>query len=195
MEKIFQKLASEGISPNQHYVLWSIRIGISPSMVNAALEMRGLSPEWIENGKLTGRTTSLLIEIDEMFQDKKTKNDIELMGKDYKEKIAQYRLLFPDKKLSSGKYARDSVKNMEPCFKWLFKNYEFDWDTIFKATEKYCKDHEVPNDKFHRTSKYFIKKQDKDGSVSSDLANYCEMIISGEGDTDSDSFHFSEKVV
>ena len=190
MEKIYHRIAKDGISPNQLYVLWSIREGIAPIGVNIAMEMRMLGQDWLDGNKLTGKAVSLLIDVDENFKDKKAKSDLVLMGKDYKEKIAEYRLIFPDTKLGSGKYARDSVKNLEPCFKWFFKNNEYTWETIMEATKKYM-DEQDP--KYMRTSKYFIKKSDKSGDVSSDLANYCEMLISGEGSTD--SHHFSEKVV
>jgi len=115
------------------------------------------------------------------------------MGPDHMKKVEEYRLLFPDLKLPSGKYARDAAKNLEVNFKWFFKNHEYDWNTIMKATKKYIEEYSMKNYDYMRTSKYFIKKSEKDGSVTSDLANYCEMIISGGGDTE--EFHFSEKVV
>jgi hypothetical protein len=193
MEKIYQRLITEGITPNQCYVLWCIREGISPSMVNIHLEMRGLGGDWLNGNQLTGRATSLLIDIDENFKDKKAKSDKDLMGSDHMAKIAEYREIFPDIKLPSGKYARDATKNLEVNFKWFFKNHEYDWNTIIEATKKYIYEYEQKSYNYMRTCKYFIKKQEKDGSITSDLANYCDMVIKGTGDTD--HFHFSEKVV
>jgi len=193
MEKIFQRLSQEGLTPNQYYVLWSIREKLSPEMVNIHLEMRGLQGDYVDGNILTGKALSLLMDIDENFKDKKTKNDKDLMGPDHMKKVEEYRLLFPDLKLPSGKYARDAAKNLEVNFKWFFKNHEYDWNTIMKATKKYIEEYSMKNYDYMRTSKYFIKKSEKDGSVTSDLANYCEMIISGGGDTE--EFHFSEKVV
>ena len=43
-----------------------------------------------------------------------------------------------------------------------------------------------------RTSQYFIRKQDPDKSYSSDLANYCEIILNGD---EEDKPHYSVKVV
>jgi len=192
MEKIFQTLVKEGITPNQLYVLWCIREKISPSMINIHLEMRGLS-EYVDGTSLTGKALSLLIEIDENFKDKKAKNEKDLMGSDHMKKIDEYREIFPDLKLPSGKYARDAAKNLEVNFKWFFKNHEYDWNTIMEATKKYIYEYEQKSYNYMRTCKYFIKKQEKDGSITSDLANYCDMVIKGTGDTD--HFHFSEKVV
>ena len=194
MEKIFQRLLKEGITPNQLYVLWSMREKISPTGVNIPLEMRGLTGDYITVGnELTAKALSLLIEIDENFKEKKAKNDQELMGADHMKKIEEYRLLFPDLKLPSGKYARDATKNLEVNFRWFFKTHEYDWETIMKATGKYIDEYSHKNYDYMRTSKYFIKKQERDGSITSDLANYCEMIVTGGGETD--EFYFSEKVV
>lgn len=193
MEKIFQRLIQAGISPNQFYVLWSIREKISPSMVNIHLEMRGLRENWLDGDFLTGKATSLLMEIDENFKDKKDKNDKDLMGIDHMKKVEEYRLLFPDLKLPSGKYARDAAKNLEVNFKWFFKNHEYDWETVIKATKKYIEEYAQKDYNYMRNSKYFIKKQEIDKSITSDLANYCDMVIKGTGDTD--HFHFSDKVV
>lgn len=196
MEKIFQKLNQAGITPNQLYLLWCMREGISPgNTINIHLESRGLTPDWIEDGKLSGKSLSLLIEIDENFKDVKAKNDVDLMGKDYKKQIEAYRLAFPEIKLPSGKYARDNTKNLEVNFKWFFKNHEYDWETVLKATNKYISEYAQKDYNYMRTSKYFIKKSEKDGSITSDLASYCEMIVTGEGDRDADNFHFTEKVV
>ncbi len=194
MEKIYQVLAARGLNPNQLYVLWSIREGLSPSMVNIAMEMRVMGPEWLNGGALTGKALSLLMEIDENFKEKKAKNDSDLMGPDFKQKIENYRGIFPEVKLPSGKYARDANKNLEVNFRWFFKTHEYDWETILKATQKYTDEYRDKNWEFMRTSRYFIKKQEKNGDTTSDLANYCEMVVSGGGDNDSTGYNFEEKV-
>lgn len=170
-----------------------MREKVSPSMVNIHLEMRGLQGEYVIDNLLTGKALSLLIEIDEEFKDKKAKNDKDLMGTDHMAKINEYREIFPDLKLPSGKYARDAAKNLEVNFKWFFKNHEYDWNTIMEATKKYINEYQSKNYEYMRTCKYFIKKQEKDGSITSDLANYCDMTIKGSGTTD--EFIFPENVV
>lgn len=194
MEKIYHRLITEGITPNQLYVLWGIREKVSPSMVNLHLELRGLTGDYITAGnELTAKALSLLIEIDENFKDKKTKNDRELLGPDHMKKIEEYRLLFPDLKLPSGKYARDAAKNLEVNFRWFFKTHGYDWETVLNATKKYIDEYSSKNYDYMRTCKYFIKKQEKNGDTTSDLANYCEMVVTGEGNTD--NFIFPENVV
>jgi len=193
MEKIFQRLMIAGITPNQYYVLWCMREKLQPSMINIHLERRGLGDDWLDGDLLTGKATSLLIEIDENFKDKKAKNDKELMGPDHMKKIEEYRELFPEGKIPSGKYARDAVKNLEVNFKWFFKIHEYDWETILKATKRYVNEYRQKNYDYMRTSKYFIKKQEKDGSITSDLASYCDMIIKGTGEAE--QFVFPDNVV
>ena len=193
MEKIFQKLMIAGITPNQYYVLWCMREKLQPSMINIHLERRGLGDDWLDGDLLTGKATSLLIEIDENFKDKKAKNDKDLMGPDHMKKIEEYRELFPEGKIPSGKYARDAVKNLEVNFKWFFKIHEYDWETILKATKRYVNEYRQKNYDYMRTSKYFIKKQEKDGSITSDLASYCDMVIKGTGEAE--QFVFPDNVV
>ena len=108
-------------------------------------------------------------------------------------RVNEYREIFPDIKFPSGKYARDAAKNLEVNFRWFFKSHDYDWDTIMKATTKYIDEYSAKNYDYARTSKYFIKKSEKDGSVTSDLANYCEMVVTGGGE--SDAFYFPENVV
>ena len=162
-------------------------------MINIHLEMRGLEGNYVIDNQLTGKALSLLMEIDENFKEVKTKNEKDLMGSDHMKKVGEYREMFPDLKLPSGKYARDAAKNLEVNFKWFFKNHRYDWDTIMKATKKYINEYEQKSYNYMRTCKYFIKKQEKDGSITSDLANYCDMVVNGSGNTD--HFHFSERVV
>jgi hypothetical protein len=155
--------------------------------------MRGLIGEYVDGTTLTGKALSLLMEIDENFKDKKAKNDTDLMGPDHMKKVEEYREIFPDLKLPSGKYARDASKNLEVNFKWFFKNHEYDWETILKATKKYVEEYRQKNYDYMRTCKYFIKKQEKDGSITSDLANYCDMLVKGSGTTE--EFIFPDNVV
>ena len=84
----------------------------------------------------------------------------------------------PHQKFSGGKYARANVKNLEGAFRWFFENFDYSWETIYKATKKYVQDYELQNFNYMRTSQYFVRKQTVDKTWESDLANYCEMINS-----------------
>jgi len=88
---------------------------------------------------------------------------------------------------------RSSPKNLEANFRWFFENFSYSWETILKATELYVQKQSDENYKYTRTSMYFIRKQDSSKVASSDLADYCEIIESGE--TLENKIIFKEKVV
>jgi hypothetical protein len=104
----------------------------------------------------------------------KKKTSGALMGNDYEKNIQDYNSIFPNKRLDHGKPARSSIKNVEKAFKWFFENFDYDWDTVHKATSMYVHDREINNWKFTKTSQYFIRK-----NYSSDLADFCEIVLSG----------------
>jgi hypothetical protein len=85
------------------------------------------------------------------------------------------------------------VKTLENSFRWFFDNYSYSWDIILEATTKYVDDYEMKNYEFMRTSQYFVRKQNTDKTWDSDLATYCDMILNGEDDFESN--HFKDKVV
>ena len=52
-------------------------------------------------------------------------------------------------------------------------------ETILYATEKYVSEYELKRYEYMRNSQYFIRKQNLDKSFESDLATYCELVVSG----------------
>ena len=115
-----------------------------------------------------------------------------LLGVDFLDKIQEYVEIFPNKKLSSGKYARVNPKNLEVAFRWFFENYNYDWNIVIAATEKYVDEFSIRNFEFMRTAQYFIRKQGIDKTYESDLANYCDIIING---SDEEQVYFKERIV
>lgn len=105
--------------------------------------------------------------------------------------IKKYNELFPSRKLPSGKLARVNINNLIPAFRWFVDNFEYDWSTIMKATEKYVSEYALKGYKYMQTSQYFIRKQQSDRTWSSELANYCQLLTDGEDE----DFHFKENVV
>jgi hypothetical protein len=130
--------------------------------------------------------------VESFFKIHKKKTSIQLLGKEFQDNLTKYNELFPSKMAGSKKYMRSNLKSVETNFRWFFENYQYTWEDILSATERYLAQQMRENYKYTRTSMYFIKKQDK-GTVVSDLADWCEMIKAGAGD-DVDKI-FSEKVV
>ena len=179
MEEIFLKLIKEKITPNSYYVLHCIKSGMIPiSFVNKDLEIKKLKNDgWLtEDLQLTDKSIIFTTDIDGFFKKAKKKITKDLLGNNFAENIQKYVEIFPNRKLSSGKYARVNPKNLENSFRWFFENYEYDWDMIFRATKKYIYDYSLKNYEYMRTSQYFIRKQNTDKTYDSELADYCNMI-------------------
>jgi hypothetical protein len=179
MEEIFNKLIEKELTPNSFYVLYCIYNTVKPNKyVNSSLEVTKLKQEgWLEeNLQLTSKSIIFTAEIDSYFKKAKKKTTKDLLGDNFTNNIKTYVEIFPNRKLSSGKYARVNPKNLENSFRWFFENYEYDWDMIFKATKKYIYDYSLKNYEYMRTSQYFIRKQNTDKSYDSELADYCNMI-------------------
>lgn len=182
MTEIFIKLIREGLTPNTFYVLHCIKEKIAvANFVNKELECKKLqSGAWLtEDLQLTSKSIIFITEIDGYFRKSKKKTSDNLLGPNFLENIKDYNEIFPNKKLSSGKYARVNPKTLENSFRWFFENYDFSWDTIFKATHKYVTEYSVQRYEYMRTSQYFVRKQNTDKTWDSDLATYCELINSG----------------
>jgi hypothetical protein len=183
MVDIFNKLIREGLTPNTFYVLYCIKEKITTAdFVNKAIECRRLQSDgWLdENLHLTSKSLIFITEIDGYFRKSKKKTTVDLLGAQFIENIKKYNEIFPNKKLSSGKYARVNPKTLENGFRWFFETYDYSWDVIFNATIKYVDEYSVRRYEYMRTSQYFIRKQNTDKTWDSDLATYCELIISGE---------------
>ena len=195
MTEIFNKFVQEDITPDGYYVLHCIKEKIVPNnFVNNSLQVTKLKRyDWLnENLTLTNKSLIFIAEINSFFKKTKAKTLQDLLGTKFIDRIQEYIELFPNRKLSSGKYARTTSKNLETSFKWIFENYSYDWETIIKATEKYVDDYSIRNYEFMRTSQYFIRKQNIDKSFESDLATYCELLNNG---FDEPETYFKERIV
>jgi hypothetical protein len=195
MTEIFNRLIQENITPNAYYILCCIKEKIVPkSFVNKELECKRLqSDQWLtEDLQLTSKSIIFTEEIGGFFKRTKKKVSKDLMGADFVQNIQDYVIIFPNRKLSSGKYARTNPKNLESAFKWFFETYDYSWELILEATEKYVRDYELRNFDYMRTSQYFVRKQNIDKSFESELANYCELI---KTTPDVDQVYFTEAVV
>ena len=195
MDEIFKRLIDENLSPNTYYVLHCIKEKTVPSkIVNKEIESKRLQNDaWVdENLQLTSKSFIFMEEINGFFKRTKKKAAKDLMGKDFVLSIKEYVEIFPNRKLSSGKYARVNAKNLEAPFKWFFENYDYNWEVILKATHKYVGEYEINDYEFMRTAQYFIRKQNIDKSFESDLATYCELILNNPDD---EIVYFKERIL
>ena len=175
----FDKLKKNKLTIKQYDILY--RLYAKPKLSELGkTQIRALVPSiYINMGSctLSDKGKSLVKSIEMLFKPIKKLKNIDLLGLDFKERIAEYISIWPTQKLPSGKYARGNAKNIEENFMWFFQEYpDYNWDTILEATEKYVEEYRLKNYEYMRTAMYFIKKL-KDGTSESELANYCDIAL------------------
>ena len=195
MGEIFLKMSQAELTPNMFYILYCMHAGIVPDKsVNSSLEITRLKAnDWLsEDLDLTNKSIIFMVEIDGYFKKSKKLTSKELMGDNFMLNIQAYVNIFPNKKLSSGKYARVPAKSLENSFRWFFDTYNFDWQIIFSATQKYISEYESKDYEYMRNSQYFLRKQNIDKSWDSDLATYCEYL---SNDPEEENENYCELIV
>lgn len=195
MQELFSKILQHGLTPNAVYVLYCIKEKVKCSdSVNFSLEVLKLkSGNYLtENLELSGDTLKFIQEIEGYFKKSKKKTSKTLMGDEFLENIKTYNECFPATKLPSGVYARVNVKSLENAFRWFFETFDYSWEVVIQATEKYVEEYSINRYNYMRNSQYFIRKQNTDKTWDSTLATYCDMI--SQDDYEPPVF-FKEKIV
>lgn len=173
--------------------MYSFKEGITPSSYKEEDMSNLVEQGFFKNGSITSDGEKLMRTLDSYFIKLKKKTASSIMGKDYLEKVKSYREIFPAKKLPSGVPARNNVKILTENFRWFFNEFDYNWDEVLKATERYVKEYSSNEYLYMQNSQFFISKQDKHRVKSSKLADYCDMIR--DNVKSDDDFHFKEKVV
>lgn len=195
MQEVFNKLIQMKLTPNAFYVLYCIHYKIVPNKsVNASLEVAKLKSENFitESLELSQNSIKFIQEIEGYFKKSKKKTSKALMGDEFLENIKTYNECFPATKLPSGVYARVNVKSLENAFRWFFETFDYSWEVVIQATEKYVEEYSINRYNYMRNSQYFIRKQNTDKTWDSTLATYCDMIT--QDDYEAPVF-FKEKIV
>lgn len=184
MLKLFNKIIDKKITPNGFYFLLTIkenedvRLNNIEGEIQSLLNAGFLTPEGItEKGE---EIISLITNF--------TKTTKYVLTQEDKENIEKYRNIFPKGNLPSGYPARVPNKELEKRFIWFLSTYDYEWDTILKATKKYVEQYEPEGYKYMKTSSYFIYKSDVDKNVVSTLASYCDMILDSTDDINPESY-------
>lgn len=179
---VFDHIVNTGLSPNEFYLIQSLYNKRIPKLDNIQMEMRKLETKgFMKENKLTNKAVEVVKEFENKYKlqtDGKIARKVKFTEEEL-EKVRQYREIFPKGTLPSGSPSRVTIKELEKKFLWFLLNYEYDWDTILKATRKYVAEYEAVGFKYMKTSGYFISKNEK-GTVVSTLATYCDMIEEGD---------------
>lgn len=170
------------ISPNQIYYLDSCREKIKVgSVINADAERivahnNGLVDE---DNNLTEKAVAILNEFETYLVKTKKKVTTDVLGKDFMQKVNEFREIFPDMRLPSKELARQTTTTLAERFVWFRKTYpEYDWDLILDATDYYVNYYSKTGFLYMATSSYFIKKTDpRTKETISKLADTCQAIL------------------
>lgn len=180
MIKLFNKILDHKITPNGFYLLLTIKEQEDVRLSNIDGELASLfANQLITEIGITEKGEAVISSI---LNDKK-KN----ITDEDREKITQYREMFPKGNLPYGLPARNPVKELEKKFLWFFNNYDYTWDVILQATKNYISHCDTESYKFMKTSTYFISKANPDKTVVSTLASWCDMIKDGEDDVSTEN--------
>jgi hypothetical protein len=172
---LFGKINKKQIMMGEYYALFLLYITPDKLLVNERLKER--LAEYVTEGKINDKGIKLVEEIDNLFKPVKKIKNLNLLGDDAEKNIDAFIELFPTHKLPNGRYARGNKKNIRENFMWFFQEYNYDWETVLKATQNYIAEYHRNNYQYMRTAMYFIKKV-IDGTSISELANYCDMVSS-----------------
>jgi hypothetical protein len=191
MRKFFELISDGCLTPSDFYVLYCIYENMEARFVNRHLELKHLRQFYYldKNNNITILGVEMIKKVEKVFGMVSHKDT-----GDERKGIDEYYEMWPRIKLPSGKYARSDKKNLESAFKWFFKTYPYSWDTVLKATALYLDHYETNGWMYMRTSQYFIRKIASDKTVTSELADYCSTVESGNTDLGNDN-HFKDKVV
>ena len=195
MQEVFLKIINAGLTPNAFYILYCVYTKVKPDKsVNAALEIARLKASNFlsEDLELSENSLKFIQEIEGYFKKSKKKTSKTLMGEEFLENIKTYNECFPATKIPSGVYARVNIKSLENAFRWFFQEFDYSWEVVIQATEKYVEEYAINRYNYMRNSQYFVRKQNTDKTWDSTLATCCDMIT--QDDYEAPVF-FKEKIV
>lgn len=175
MKKLFQLFKKTNLTPNGHYLLYCLAknehldLKIPYTTEMHKLKLLGYLDD---NHNLTPAAMNVLMEIESSLNQTK---DYKALAVDdiFKANVAKYREIFP-RGVIDGRALRNGSLELTNRMVWFFQTYpQYTWDVVLSATKSYI--NSLGEDlTYCKTSKYFIKKDDKYKVTVSLLADWCE---------------------
>lgn len=184
------------ITPNQLFMLICFKDKVNPPLINVTAELTVCKLKGLidDNNKLTTKALTIITDCEAFFKKTKVKVASETLGEDYKEKVKQYREIFPRGTHPTLGYTfRTSIEDITPRFQWFFNRYpEFTWDLVLRATEEFVRKAQANGYRGLGKAGYFIKKTDKDSNtITSPLADMCQDLLDQGDDTQITDFYIT----
>ena len=144
---------------------------------------------WIDSdNKLLPKSISLLNSIDELFK-KNRKKVKSVLNEQFEKNVSDFLNIFPTGKLPTGKVARTGRSELNrKLVAFVMENPQYTWDVILDAADLYVDHFRKQNYQYMKTAGNFVKKDNE-----SDLASYCDMILSGEADVKASTSMYTVK--
>jgi hypothetical protein len=194
MKEFFDFLEKYEVTPNGHYILYCMVNDQPIGKINYLHEQHCLSlSEYLrenisEDGSvfytLTQKAIHFVHESEAYICNLPTIKAINKISyKDWEERIKEYNEMFPKgKRRGSSLSFRTNPKELYDRFKWFFTEYpEYDWEMVMNVTKKYVETFETSCDyTYMQSSKYFIKKEDRNKTIISTLATMCYNTTEGD---------------
>jgi len=198
MKEFFDYLVKQKLSPNGFYVLHSTFNGYTHlNFINVRSEQYRLALcDYMKEIEgiyvLTTLGKGVLRNGQKILEKAPAKKKVPF--EDWEENIVRYNEYFPKgKRPDSTNAYRTNPKELYERFIWFFNEYpDYTWELVFQAIEQYTNSFRESSDyTYMQSSKYFIKKEDKNRQVTSSLGTICWNIIEGN-DTDivNEGFHY-----
>lgn len=184
MEEFFELLFQNRVTPNGLLVLQMTQTHLNyANYINAQSEQHRLTLSGhLVDGTLTEKGLKLLQDAEaKMLGAKRSKKLKAVPYEQWEADIKKYLSLFPSGSQSSAPI-KSPPRSLHERFQWFFATYpDYDWDLVHRATDAYLNSLEQGPDmyKYISTSKYFIKKQEKNGDLLCRLADWCETVLTG----------------
>lgn len=199
MKELFDILLKNDITPNGFFILYSINEGVTYSNYIKSIPTECYilkTAGWIEDDpyggyNVTKKGLQFLRTVKTTLKGDPKKFKLDTAGWD--EYIKTYTNIFPAGTKTGSTYSfRSSVKELQPRFEWFFIEYpEYNWDDVIKATTYYVTSHkDSGNLTYMMLSKYFIKKEEKDKTFRSELAEVIYNMKAGNTNETNEGFHY-----
>lgn len=106
MWELFQQILQQKMTPDQFLILYGIKKSLSLPLNNVPDQIKHLEKEgFIKDNELTLKGKKVIVKFENYFIKAKKKTSIQLMGKKFSVRLNEYREVFPEGKLPSGKPA------------------------------------------------------------------------------------------
>ena len=178
MHELLKFLLKHDLTGNQlvllHCLLENTKLIDQKSLIKSELSSLIEKGLLTEQGAVTPQGMVIVLTANHLFQmpDAATKVSQE---EDFLERVHEYRNLFPNMKLPSGKVARSNIEDLKKKMAQFFAKYpRYDWDMVYRATQAYIDAFRQNQFLYMKNASYYISKDRE-----SDLASDCQFLLDG----------------